>query len=117
MTARNVVVDRQARRFMAVYEAFKADNLSDLEIDVPALYLIAASSAPEPARDEVIRRAESGEAVTRQKRQFDEYGNRYLRAVVCAQCYLKLDAALAREGVLRGIHRKPPGRATALRAK
>jgi hypothetical protein len=36
--------DCTARRFMSVYDAFKSDNLSNLEIDVSALYLIAAPS-------------------------------------------------------------------------
>lgn len=57
--------ERSARRFMEVYAQVKSANLADLQIDVSALYLIAAPSTPDPARAEVMRRAESGEVVTR----------------------------------------------------
>jgi hypothetical protein len=53
-----------AWRFMNVFEQFKLCNLNNLEIDVSALYLIAAPSTPEPVRQEAFRRAENGEAVT-----------------------------------------------------
>lgn len=56
--------DRHARRFISVYEHVKSDNLSDLQIDVSALYLIAAPSMPEPVRRAVVGRAENGEIVT-----------------------------------------------------
>ena len=59
--------DRTARRFMTVYDAFKLDKLSDLEIDVSALYLVAAPSTPAPVREEVVRRAKNGEPMTRAK--------------------------------------------------
>jgi hypothetical protein len=41
--------DRIARHFMSVYSAFKLEKFSNLEIDVSALYLIAAPKCPEPA--------------------------------------------------------------------
>lgn len=53
-----------AERFMRVFRNIKSVNLTNLEIDVSALYLIAAPSIPEPVRTEVIRRAENGEPVT-----------------------------------------------------
>jgi len=53
-----------ARNFMMVYERFKLRNFRNLEIDVSALYLIAAPKTPEPVAEEVIRRAESGETIT-----------------------------------------------------
>jgi hypothetical protein len=56
-----------AWRFMNVYEQFKLCNLNNLEIDVSALYLIAAPSTPEPVVREVIQRAEKGEPMTRAK--------------------------------------------------
>ena len=40
--------DRHARRLMEVYANIKLDNLSDLNIDVSALYLIAAPKTSEP---------------------------------------------------------------------
>ncbi len=59
--------DRTAQRLMQVYEAFKSDNLSDLSIDVSALYLIAAPKTPEPVRQEIIYRAQTGEHITHAK--------------------------------------------------
>lgn len=56
--------ERSARRFMEVHEAFKSAKLADLQIDVSALYLIAAPKTPEPVRTEVLRRAEEGERIT-----------------------------------------------------
>lgn len=52
-----------ARNFMHVFEHFKNRNFRDLQIDVSALYLIAAPSIPEPVRAHVIQRAENGEHV------------------------------------------------------
>ena len=56
-----------ARNFMNVHERFKTRNFHDLQIDVSALYLIAAPKTPEPARQELLERAESGERITRAK--------------------------------------------------
>ena len=41
---------QHASRFMHVHEQFKLRNLSNLEIDVSALFLIAAPSTPEQVR-------------------------------------------------------------------
>jgi len=46
-----------ADRFMNVFERVKSSNLQQMQIDVSALYLIAAPSTPEPVREEVISRA------------------------------------------------------------
>lgn len=72
--------DDSARNFMRVYECFKSRNFRDLDINVSALYLIAAPKTPEPVRTEIIRRAETGEPVTHASvkavmRQFEETGN------------------------------------------
>lgn len=56
--------ERSARRFMEVHDKFKTAKLADMEIDVSALYLIAAPKTPEPVRAEAIRRAEVGESVS-----------------------------------------------------
>ncbi len=56
--------DRTALRFMQVAQAFKSDNLSDLQIDASALYLLAAPSTPEPVRQAVIERAQQGERIS-----------------------------------------------------
>ena len=47
---------RTAQNFMAVYNNFKNENFSHLEIDVSALYLIAAPATPAPVVQEVIKR-------------------------------------------------------------
>jgi hypothetical protein len=60
---------RTAYNFMQVFEAFKVANSANLQIDVSALYLITQRKAPEPVRQEVIRRAQTGEPVTRAKAQ------------------------------------------------
>jgi hypothetical protein len=49
---------------MNVYVQFKLSNLNNLQIDVSALYLIAAPSTPEPVRNNVIARTQDGQAVT-----------------------------------------------------
>jgi len=56
--------DWTAKAFMRVARQFKSENFSDLQIDVSALYKIAAPSTPQPVRAEVMRRAEAGERVT-----------------------------------------------------
>ncbi len=56
--------ERSARSFMMVHERFKSANFADLEIDVSALYLIAAPKTPEPVRAQIITRAENGERIT-----------------------------------------------------
>lgn len=53
-----------ANSFMQVFENIKCPNFGQLEIDISALYLIAAPSTPEPVRAEVIRRAGQGEPVS-----------------------------------------------------
>ena len=64
LTAEFTWDERSARRFMAVADQFKTDNLSDLSIAPSALYLLASPSTPEPARAEVIERAQAGERIT-----------------------------------------------------
>ena len=56
--------ERKAENFMTVYARFKSANFAGLQINVSALYLIAAPSTPEPVRAEAVRRAENGEHVS-----------------------------------------------------
>lgn len=58
--------ERTAQRFMRVAEQFsgKTDNLSELSLAPSALYLLAAPSTPEKAREEAVARAKAGERVT-----------------------------------------------------
>lgn len=57
------MTDRSARNFMTVAERFKSETVSDL-IAPRALYLLAAPSVPDEARQEAIERAEAGEKIT-----------------------------------------------------
>jgi hypothetical protein len=57
--------DRTAERFMQVYRlSGKIDKLSNLEVPITGLYLLAAPSTPEEARKEMIERTESGETIS-----------------------------------------------------
>jgi len=64
-----------AWRFMKVAEAFKSSKLEDLTIEASALYLLAAPSTPQEAREEAIEQAEEGEEITHAKAKeiVDEY--------------------------------------------
>jgi hypothetical protein len=57
--------EQTARNYMLAYEwAAKSPTVGDLNVDMRSLYLLAAPSTPEPARTEVIERAEAGEHFT-----------------------------------------------------
>ena len=58
--------ERTARRFMTVAEKFgtKSDILSSVDVAPTALYLLAAPSTPETAREEALVLAQRGEAIT-----------------------------------------------------
>jgi hypothetical protein len=56
-----------ATNFMRVYENVKLATVANLQIDVSALYLIATPKTPEPVREEIIKRAQSGEPMTKAK--------------------------------------------------
>ena len=49
-----------AVKMMQVANRFKNVNVTDLEIDQSALYVLAAPSTPEPAREKAIQAAQSG---------------------------------------------------------
>jgi hypothetical protein len=56
--------ERTAQRYVSIHEmAGKYDNLSDLNVPVSSLYLLAAPSTPDEARATVIERAETGESM------------------------------------------------------
>lgn len=56
--------ERMAQNFMRVADCFKSANFADLSIAPSALYLLAAPSTPDEAREEAIERAEQGEVVS-----------------------------------------------------
>jgi hypothetical protein len=53
-----------AYKFMHVAERFKFVNFTNLQLAPSALYLLAAPSAPAPAFEEALLRAEQGEQIT-----------------------------------------------------
>jgi Carboxymuconolactone decarboxylase family len=61
---REAVIEAIRRGDERVHESFKSDNLSDLQIDISALYLLAAPGTPEPVREAVVERAREGERIT-----------------------------------------------------
>jgi Protein of unknown function (DUF3102) len=56
--------DDTALNFTRVYEMSKSRNFRDLNIGVSSLYLLAAPSTPQAARNEVVARAEAGETLS-----------------------------------------------------
>jgi hypothetical protein len=57
--------ERTAQRFISVHElAGKSDNLSDLNLPISGLYLLAAPSTSPEASEEIIERAKNGEKVS-----------------------------------------------------
>ncbi|MBE9016796.1 DUF3102 domain-containing protein [Chroococcidiopsidales cyanobacterium LEGE 13417] len=59
--------ERTARNFMRVAEVFKSANFADLFIASSALYLLAAPSTSESARQEALELAKKGEHITYSK--------------------------------------------------
>jgi DUF3102 family protein len=56
--------EQTARNFMRAYElSLKSPKFADLALPLSGLYLLAAPSTPPEARDEIIERAEAGEAL------------------------------------------------------
>jgi hypothetical protein len=53
-----------ATRFIHVFELSKSNKLLDLDLPLSGLYLLAAPSTPEPAKTEVIERAQAGETLS-----------------------------------------------------
>ena len=56
--------DRTAENFMRVYDTFKSETVSDLNLPIVSLYLLAAPSTPCGVRDDVIERVKRGELVS-----------------------------------------------------
>ncbi|MBO3459004.1 DUF3102 domain-containing protein [Aetokthonos hydrillicola Thurmond2011] len=81
---------KTASRFMQVYENFKSDNLTDLNIAISALYLLASPSIGEEVRKEALKRASAGENITYTKAKtiIAEYtkGKNNKKNVLCAGC-------------------------------
>ena len=61
--------ERTARNFMYVAKQFKSATIADLELAPSVLYMLAAPSTPEAAREEAIARAEAGESISKETAQ------------------------------------------------
>ena len=59
--------DETARKMMQVYDLVKSQQNWNLQIDISALYLIAAPKTPSSVRVELVTRMEAGEKITRAK--------------------------------------------------
>ena len=60
--------ERTARNFMSVHEmSLKSEIVSDLDLPMRSLYLLAAPSTPEVARDAVLELAANGKAITHEQ--------------------------------------------------
>jgi hypothetical protein len=90
--------ERTAQRYIsAAHElAGKYDKLSDLDVPISSLYLLAAPSTPEAARDEIIERAKSGERLKHEE----------VRAIIAAHSPAAVQEAAA---LLRADDEKPRG--------
>jgi hypothetical protein len=59
--------DRHARNFMKLHQlSTRSENFSNLNLPLSSLFLLAAPSTPEAAREEVVARAEAGEQLQHQ---------------------------------------------------
>jgi hypothetical protein len=64
------LAERTAQNFMNVASMFgKSETVSDLPVSISVLYLLAAPSTPDEARQEVLALVESGERITKKKAQ------------------------------------------------
>lgn len=95
--------EQHARKFMHVAEMSKSNNLFDLDIPVSGLYLLAAPSTPETARETIIEHAQNGEALTLdQVKQMiadarKDESDKYERRLADAQAKYKAEADQLRE--------------------
>lgn len=66
-TAEYALTDRTAQHYMNVAQKFgdKSETVSDLPIAATAFYMLAATSVPDEAREEAIKRAAAGETITK----------------------------------------------------
>jgi hypothetical protein len=98
--------DDTALRFMQVGELAKSRNLRDLNLPISSLYLLAAPSTPEKARQQVIEQAGNGErlSISDVKKLIDDER--------CKQAAETAELLVAREAEIRAEYvpgaRKPP---------
>jgi hypothetical protein len=56
--------DQTARNYMRVYEMSKTKNFLNSTLSISVVYQIAAPNTPEPARNEILDRANAGENIS-----------------------------------------------------
>ncbi len=83
--------ERTGQKFMNVAKRFKSEYCSELEIAPSALYLLAATSTPEPARQEALVRAGAGEKIS------------WVKAKEIKQKYAKSDQKLTKEAKVKKL--------------
>jgi Protein of unknown function (DUF3102) len=90
-----------ADNFIHVFESFGqiANVVGNLDIDCRSLYLLAAPSTPQEARDEVIERAEDGERLTQE--QIKEIVDKAVNAEIEPKLEALRAEAFQREAELR----------------
>jgi hypothetical protein len=103
--------DKTAENFMNVHRLTKFEkfsNLADLTIDASALYLLAAPSTPDEARDAVIERAKAGETITvaETKRVIAEAKGRSQRPALLREMKLGEDVVAKIRGTALGKARE-----------
>jgi ParB-like chromosome segregation protein Spo0J len=100
--------DDTARKLMQVSELAESRNLRDLSLPISGLYLLAAPSTPEEARQEVIERVENGErmSVKDVKELIDEARNK--QAMETTELLNAREAEIRSEYVPGNWSRKPP---------
>lgn len=58
---------RTAENYLNVFDRFKNENFSGLNVAPSALYLLAAPSTPEPAREEALNEARAGKVLSHKR--------------------------------------------------
>ncbi|OWY69434.1 hypothetical protein B7486_20470 [cyanobacterium TDX16] len=83
--------ERTARNFMRVAEVFKSAKFADLFIASSALYLLAAPSTSESARQEALELAKKGEHITYSKARSIISQHQELKKLKNSTCNVTLD--------------------------
>jgi hypothetical protein len=122
--------ERTAQRYISVYELttqqnVKYDTVSDFDIDVKSLYLLAAPSTPESAREAVLDLAANGEQLTHAKvREMIAEARAQQRAEARGKdrdgggrCNFKTALAVARDCLAVVMHERQPRVRASLRQR
>lgn len=106
--------ERTARNYIAVAQLFvgKSATVTDLQIDVGALYLLAGPSVPEVVREKAVELAEQGECITKALADLSErQAAEIAKAVGEATLRLANDKAALQEEIADHCRHRPRRRA------